>query len=191
MKLNPDFIPHDEFHKGFWLKTPRCDWFFFLNQPRKFEIPTSSKFYTTLDDGLKDLVQLLHKNKIPTTPSCTGHIQNKDKHIDIFDSINGLKDKVKKDGVIMFNPETSGKFFYKNPKFSLPFSRNEFLERINEYEKWGVLGIVDNQDLFEKIQKEIPVNKLDDILLIFTKGDTQKKIDKNWSEITKIFKDKI
>jgi hypothetical protein len=34
------------------------------------------------------------------------------------------------------------RFFYKNPKFSLPFLREEFLEKINEYQKWGVIGLV-------------------------------------------------
>lgn len=188
MKLNPDFIPHDEFHKGHWIKSPKCEWFFFLETPRKYGLPTSKNFYNTVDEGLKDLVKFLHKKEIPTSPSCTGHIEGKEKNSNIFESLTNLSPIIKKSGSIMVNPETSERFFYKNPKFSLPFSREEFLEKINEYQKWGVIGLVDKENLYEKLDNVLPVNKVDDLVLIFTKGDSQDKINKNWSEITKKIK---
>lgn len=191
MKLNPDFIPHDKFHKGYWLKSPKCDWFFFMGKPRKYEIPSSDNFYSTLDEGLKDLVKYLHEKGIPTTPSCTGHIQNEKKYLEIFDSLSNISKIIKDKGITLSNPETSKKIFYKNPKFSLPFSRDEFLEKINEYQKWGVLGMVNKNDLYEKLKDVLPVNKVDNLVLILTKGDNQEKINKNWSEITKKIKKTI
>ena len=88
MILNSDFIPHENFHKGFWLKTEKCQWFFFYESPREFNLPNNKNFYNTLDEDLKDIVIGLHSKNIPTTPSCSGHIKNDDHYEKIFKTIS-------------------------------------------------------------------------------------------------------
>jgi len=142
MKLQSDLIPHEKFHKGFWLKTEQCPWFFFYEAPREYKIPKNKNFYSTLDDDLKNLVIHLH----------------------------------------------SKKFFYHNPTYKLPLKKNDFLEELRKYQRKGVLGFVDNQNLYHKLKHEIPVDRYDDVTLIMTEGKTQNQISRNWKNIEKIIK---
>jgi len=36
MRLSADLIPHEDFHKGYWLKENKCPWFFFYETPREY-----------------------------------------------------------------------------------------------------------------------------------------------------------
>ena len=188
MKLRSDLIPHEDFHKGFWLKTKKCPWFFFYESPREYSIPNVKNFYNTLDDDLKGLVTYLHSKNIPTTPSCSGHIENDDHYDEIYNSLINTKDKIRNDGIELFNPETNRKFYYQNENYKLPIGRMNFLEQLRDYQKKGVLGFVDKGNLYHKLKREIPVEKSDNVTLILTEGKTPKQISKNWKNIERLIK---
>lgn len=188
MKLNPNLIEHENFHKGYWLKTQDCPWFFFYETPRKYKIPKKKEFYNTLDSDIKKLVSFLHSKNIPTTPSCSGHIE-KDSHYDrIFNSIVKTSEKIKKEGIELENPETDKKFYYFNPTYKLPIDKTYFIENLREYQKKGVLGFVDNLGLSEKLSDTLPIMTDNNVTLIFTKGNSEKQITQNWKWIEKILK---
>ena len=189
MILNSDFIPHENFHKGFWLKTEKCPWFFFYESPREFNLPNNKNFYNTLDEDLKDIVIGLHSKNIPTTPSCSGHIKNDDHYEKIFKTIAHTKNRIRKDGIELINPETNRKFFYKNQNYSLPYTQNEFLKKLRKYQTKGVLGMVDEGNIYEKLKGKVPVKKADGVTLVLTEGKTPKEITRKWKEIEKILKD--
>lgn len=186
MKLRSDFVHHKDFHKGLWLKNHNCPWFFFYQTPREYNIPNNKEFYSTVDPNLLNIVKLLHKKGIPTTPSCSGHIKNPRDYEEIYDSLGLVEKTIKDRGLILSNLETKRKFYYKNPKFSLPYSRNEFLEKINLYQRKGVLGFVDNLGLYENMMNEIPISRDKNIVLIFTVGDSEDKIHNTWKNIYKL-----
>lgn len=191
MKLQSDLIPHEKFHKGIWLKTNKCPWFFFYETPRKYNLPSDYKFYQTVDDDLKTLVKFLHSKNIPTTPSCSGHVQDEKHYGKIFDSLNNTTQDIKSQGINLSNPESGRKFFYKNPKYSLPFSREEFIDELKDYQKKGVLGFVDKVGLYEKLSNKIPVINDEGITLVLTKGKDSDTISKNWKAIERIIRNSI
>lgn len=189
MILNSDFIPHEKFHKGFWLITEKCPWFFFYESPREFTLPNNRNFYNTLDEDLKNIVIGLHKKNIPTTPSCSGHINNDDHYGKIFKTLVHAKNRIKNGGVELLNPETNRKFFYENKKYKLPYTHDEFLKKLRKYQTKGVLGIVDGGDVYEKLRAKLPVKKSDNVTLILSEGKTKKDISNKWKEVEKIIRD--
>lgn len=188
MILQSDLIPHEKFHKGFWLKTNQCPWFFFYETPREFSIPKNKNFYLTLDDDLKNLVKYFHSKKIPTTPSCSGHIENDNHYSNIYDSLLETSDEIRKGGIELVNPESNRKFYYHNPKYKIPMKKNDFVEGLRKYQKKGVLGFVDNDNLYDKLKYKIPVEKSDNITLIVTEGKTKGQINRNWKKIESLVK---
>jgi hypothetical protein len=131
----------------------------------------------------------LHSKKIPTTPSCSGHIKSDEHYDKIYKNLVHTKNLIKKDGVELLNPETNRKFFYKNQNYKLPYTKDEFLRKLRKYQTKGVLGIVDDGTIFEKLKGKTPIKKSDNITLIMTEGKTPKEISNKWKEIEKILKD--
>lgn len=190
MKLNPDFIPHVNFHEGIWLQNRKCPWFFFHETNRKFEIPKNREFYRTLDKSLKNLVTYLHSEGIPTTPSCSGHIKTTKENRELYNSLKNLLPNLK-NGLILLNPETNRKFYYENGKFRLPWENEEFMEKIQDYQKKGVLGFVDNKRIYEKLKEDFNVIKKGNITLILTEENTEDRIENTWNKITQKIKQLI
>lgn len=188
MKLSSDLIPHEDFHKGFWLKTPKCSWYFFYEHPRDYQIPKNTNFYNTLDEELVDLVKYLHEKNMPTTPSCAGHIFPENRYDKIYSELKNIKNDICDNGILLKNPETDRKFFYKNPRYSLPFSRQEFIHEMNEYQKKGVLGFVDNKNIYENIKDLVPSQNIDGITLLFSIGKSKNNIKNNWKSIENLIK---
>lgn len=189
MKLSADLIPHEDFHKGYWLKTNECPWFFFYEMPREFTIPKNKSFYKTLDDDLAEIVKFFHSKKIPTTPSCSGHVKDDEHYDQIYKSLVNTSEDIKKGGIELVNPETNKKFYYHNPNYKLPISNDKFVEGLRDYQKKGVLGFVDNSNLYEKLKKEFPVEKSENITLIMTEGKTPKQISRKWKNIERVIKE--
>jgi len=191
VKLNPNLIPHSEFHKGLWLQTEKSPWYFFYKTPREYPIPTGDSFYETVDENLLDLVKFLHSKNIPTTPSCSGHVKPIMEYATLFNTIKNVQNSIKSDGVNFVNPETNRKFFYKNPKYRLPWDKEEFLSEMGEYQKRGVLGFVDSNLNHEWISKKIPCTHDNGITLILTKSDNEDKLKRTWKSITQIIKENL
>jgi len=188
VKLNPDLIPHTNFHKGLWLQTQKSPWYFFYETPRKFSIPNNSNFYKTVDPQLVDTVKFLHSKNIPTTPSCSGHIKPMLQYGTLFNTIKRVQDDIQNGGIDLINPETNRKFFYKNSKYELPWNKMDFVSQMDDYQKKGVIGFVDKDNIFDWLSKMLPSKHDNGVTLIFTKSNNDNEIIKNWRDVYNVLK---
>jgi hypothetical protein len=191
MVLNPNLIPHEDFHKGLWLQTQKSPWYFFYETPRDYVIPRNKSFYKTVDPNLLDIVKFLHSKNIPTTPSCSGHIKPLLQYGTLFNTIKNVQNDIKNNGIELTNPETNRKFFYKNGNYDLPWNKENFISQMDDYQKKGVLGFVDDDNHYDWISKTIPSKNENGITLIFTKSNNESDLSRNWNSISNILKDKI
>ena len=67
--------------------------------------------------------------------------------------------------------------------------KDDFLKKLRKYQTKGVLGMVDEGNIYEKLKGKVPVKKNDGVTLILTEGKTPKEITRKWKEIEKILKD--
>lgn len=184
MNLYPDLIPHKYFHKGVWLSEKNTPWYYFMKTNRPFVIPTNKSFYNTLDNTLKPIVKLLHSNNIPTTPSCSGHFKPKDHFSDTYDYLKMNQKKINNSGVILKDDENGKHYFYKNKNYVLPWSKEDFLDKIENYQKKGVIGLVDNNNIgYELADEDYDVFNDNGITLIITNSKTPKENQKIWNNI--------
>lgn len=183
MRLYPDLIPHEKFHKGIWLSTPKTPWYYFLTTKRDYQLPNNSYFYMNVDENLKPIVHLLHKNNIPTTPSCSGHFYSKDYYSPTYDSLVSNQKLINNNGVVFNDEETGKKYFYQNKNYNLPWNKKEFLDKIYNYQTKGVIGIKDqNKDIYNNL--EIPNTIHDDgITIILTSCKNKKDCTNTWKGI--------
>jgi hypothetical protein len=183
MRLKSDFIPHEKFHKGIWLSCKIVPWYFFLETNRNYKIPDNKSFYNTIDENLLPIVKKLHKNNIPTTPSCSGHFEDKEYYSDVFYLLDKFQNDVKEKHIILKDDETNKKYKYKNPKFELPWKKEEFLKKINDYQKKGVLGFIDKNDIFynQLMGKDYKKIKDGDVTIIIVESETPKESSEKWN----------
>ena len=185
MRLYPDLIPHEKFHKGIWLSTPKTPWYYFLHKDRDYTLPQNPKFYSTLDDSIKPIVHLLHKNNIPTTPSCSGHFYSKEHYIPTYNSLLNNQKLINNDGVILKDDETNKNYFYQNKNYKLPWTKDEFLDKITRYQLKGVLGFEDkNKDIFYELpNKDITPIHDKGITIILTDCRKKKDCQDIWNNV--------
>ncbi|MCE9540415.1 MAG: hypothetical protein K8R85_14540 [Bacteroidetes bacterium] len=189
MKITPDFIPHNKFHKGSWLlPIKRPNWYYFKEQKNR-NIITNSDFSKNVDGPLKELVNYLHKKGIKTTPSCAGHHIHEKNFEKIYDSLKQDKKDICKNGLVLEDSESGKIYIYKNKKYQLPWSKKIFLKGVMLYQQKGVIGIkLRNKKLRKKILKlnisEVKIKEKDSILFIFTANKNGNNLS-NWKKITK------
>lgn len=184
MILHTHLIPHEYFHKGIWLSNEQVPWYFFVKKDRDFEIPKNTDFYDTLDEILYPIVKKLHKNNISTTPSCAGHFEKKGYYSEIYDSLKHFE-KSAKNEVILHDDENGKKYKYRNKNFELPWSKDEFLDKIINYQKKGVLGFKDNKkQIYNKLKSDSFEKKHNDgVTLILITSETPKDCHDKWKSL--------
>lgn len=187
-KISPDFIPHADFHKGYWLSTSEDNpWYYFFPTLRPYTIPTNPSFYYTLDIDLQKIVSLLHKNKIPTTPSCAGHFFSPEHYIEIYERLERNAEMITGRGVILENSETGTKYFYKNKKYRLPWSVDFFVEKSLSYQKTGVLGFVDPKQIVQGIiPSEFEIIQDGEVVLMLETSQNGKERKLKWNELYRV-----
>lgn len=139
--MTPDFIPHTKFHRASWYNEPgQCEWYWYT--PRKsWKLNTDKTFYDSLDQELTDIVKQLHKQGMLTTPSCAGHDRADSHYENIWDSLNKQKQRIRKSGIQLVNPETNHMLQYKDPTYELPWSKKRFVDIATKHGSIGCLGI--------------------------------------------------
>lgn len=184
-KLSPDLIPHQDFHKGYWLNIIEPNpWYYFFPAERTFEIPQNKEFYNSLDPDLVDIVKLLHNSNIPTTPSCTGHFSSPDYYAELYNKLKQNESKIKSDGVILNNKETGKKYFYKNQNYTLPWDLDTFVDESLEYQTKGVLGFMDpSEEIYDYLNGNFECGHDDGITLVFEKSNQTKEKRANWKDL--------
>lgn len=186
-KIHADLVPHDSFHKGYWLNIDGPDsWYYFFPTDRTYELPRSSKFYRTLDQDLFKVVRLLHVNSIPTTPSCSGHFDSPDHYVEIYKKLLNNSKRINSEGVILSNPETGLKYFYKNKNYSLPWNMETFVNRSMDYQTKGVLGFKDpNSSYYNLLNKNFDSSHDNGITLVFENSISRENKSSKWNELYK------
>ncbi len=193
-KITPALIPHHRFHEGMWLQSvERPNWYYFVK--KKCEHKTSStKFLKSVDGPLRELVKFLHRKKIVTTPSCAGHHIGEKNFDSVYSSLEKDKKHILNGGLRLKDVETGKIYLFADKKFQLPWSREEFIEKVSDYQEYGVLGIKfgRKKKLKEKVLQlridGVKIKEEDKTVFIFTH---EKKLGSNthkWSEITKAIK---
>lgn len=181
MKLYCDLIPHTMFHKGIWLSNQNVPWYFFLKTNRDYKIPNSPTFYGSVDECILPTIKKLHSYGIPTTPSCSGHFEGKKYYSEIYNQLKDFEGNLRK-GEILHDDENDRQFHYENKNYKLPWEKNEFLNRIINYQKKGVVGFVDNNGEMYRRMKNSKYNKFFDsgITLILIKPTDIDNMEKTW-----------
>jgi hypothetical protein len=186
MILQTDLIPHHEFHKGIWLSNKQVPWYFFVKQDRDFKIPNNKNFYNSVDEDILPIVKKLHKNRIPTTPSCAGHFENEKYYSDVYNLLKNFEKRIN-DEVVFHNEENDKRYRYRNKNFELPWDKSQFLDKILDYQKKGVLGFKDqNKTLFKNMGTDGFSKKHDNgITIVFVNSETPKDCYYNWKSVGK------
>jgi hypothetical protein len=186
MKLYCDLIPHTMFHKGIWLSNKNVPWYFFLKTNRDFEIPNSPTFYESVDECILPTIKKLHSYDIPTTPSCSGHFEDKKYYSDIYNQLRDFEFNLRK-GEILHDDENDRKFYYENGNYKLPWQKNEFLSKIIDYQKKGVIGFVDNDgEVYRRLKSQRYKKHFDNgITLILINPTEYVDMEKTWKLIHK------
>ena len=97
---------------------------------------------------------------------------------------------IKLNGVELVNPEDGKEYFYRNPRFNIPFEKTHFVNQSIDHGRKGVLGIFDPQDAYyEKILKaRIPNSQTikDGVITMFlTNPRSEKDLKECWNSFTK------
>ena len=184
-KIDPNLVPHENFHKGYWLniKEP-TPWYYFFRTDRSFEIPSDSRFYSTLDKSLVNTVELLHSLGIPTTPSCAGHFYGADRYVEVYKKLQLNAEKITTKGVILENSETSTKYFYRNASYKLPWDVDSFVDKSLNYQTKGVLGFLDPaMELSDLLLSKYQTRHDQGITLVFETSDNPEEKNLRWKEL--------
>jgi len=186
--IQSDMIPHEKFHRGKWMKSRGCDWYHFVPCRVSHNYIEDSTFYDTLDSQLVDLVKHLHGNGTITTPSCTGHFLSEEECKARFDQLKKEEAKIKKGVLLLEDSETNIQYLYKDPHYTLPYNEEDFVEKLQDYGRKGVLGIkdfpVDTLNILD-----IPcltVKKDKDITLLLTEPKTEEELVGTWSTLYEV-----
>jgi len=191
MNITPELIPHSEFHTGIWLQNiENPGWYYFLKQKNKNTISNSS-FLDSVDEPLKKLVGYLHNKNIKTTPSCAGHLFPKQHLGRLFDTLKSDRDLICGPGIVLVDNQTGKRFNYKNRNYSLPWSKQIFIEKLYNYQQKGILGIRTGGR--KKIEQEILNLKLNSVSvykrdsIVFISCDYKKENPGHiiWDDITR------
>jgi len=137
----------------------REDWYFWT--PRGGTHPGSLELdYTTADEGLRDLLPVLHRAGIATTPSCTGHRPDRNNIETRLDAIDRCADLIRGNGLLFENVETGRIGFYSNSSWVSP-NKAELAQMALRDSMVGYLGMVDpdRTGKLEKIYRRLRKNK--------------------------------
>lgn len=184
-KASPDFVPHEIFHKYSWVKPEESEWYYSVKRSSPIEIPKSRKFYDTLDDELREGVEILHKKGIPTTPSCSGHFNPDSFYNRIYKSLCSEEGEIREKGIRMKDPETNRNYIYKDPNYRLPWDNNSFLEISKEHGKRGIIGIMDPSSEIQRFLMESPgkncqITRNGNITFFVTSPEDKKDLKSSW-----------
>jgi hypothetical protein len=194
MKITPELIPHSEFHKGTWLiSTENPCWYYFLKKRNPNHV-NSRDFLKTVDGPLRELVKFLHAKNIKTTPSCSGHHFSKAHFTGLYNALLADREKVRNGGIELVDVQNDRTFLFKKKDYDLPWSRPEFVTRITEYQKKGILGIRLHDS---RVKKELLKTEIKDvrfyeragIVFIHTSPVDTGRISYIWKAITRRVKE--
>ena len=149
--LRSDLVNHLDFHKGYWFKSNISDWYYFKETNRPYNIPKYFN-YNLVDKDILSLVVLLHRNNIPTSPSCSGHNLDEFYFEDLYDKIKVEEHLIKTIGLNFKNIETEDTFFYQDKNYKFSYPKEAFIKLALPYCKQGILGVLGDFSYIDNIE---------------------------------------
>jgi len=195
-KITPELIPHEEFHTGRWLlPVARPGWYYF-QQRKSNHVVQNRNFLQSVDKPLRKLVRWMQNRGIRTTPSCAGHVLSPLELEKVYAGLELDAADIVSSGLELKDIETGELILYKDPNYTLPWSQQQFLNEVSEYQKKGVLGFKParhNPDLYRLLKQyfrkanagEIEIREKDSFLFIFTHAHTYGRIRQAWKSVTR------
>jgi hypothetical protein len=189
MNISPQLLPHSEFHKVTWLRSvERPSWYYYKKQRTNSAI-CNKHFLSSVDEPLCELVSLLHKKGIKTTPSCSGH-HIKERNLEkIFANLQEDASIINTSGIHMTDVESGESQHYKDKYYRLPWDKYDFVKELSEYQHKGVLGLRIEDEMLKSYVKELQFNGVrvkedEGIVFIFTNEENAFDIRAIWKAVT-------
>lgn len=194
MKISPELIPHAQFHKGIWLFSLRQPgWYYFLKKKNPNHIRNKS-FLDSVDEPLKELVKHLHERNIRTTPSCSGHHISERDLSRFYTELEGDQEMICGEGLYLKDVESDEVYLFREPDYRLPWTRQQFLDKLESYQPRGVLGMrLGNKRKVKTMIKSMKVDgarvtEQEGITFIFTNENAWREDGQVWKEVTEQIK---
>jgi hypothetical protein len=190
VKITPEIIQHDQFHKGTWfLPVNRPVWYYFMKSRNK-NIIRNRTFLKTVDEPVRELVRFLHSKGFKTTPSCAGHYHARDQYEKIFNSLKKDEKEIKNGGLKLKQVESGETFIYKENGYSLPFDKAAFIKEVRAIQRNGLIGIRfgNNRRIKRKVMQldieGVRIEDRDGVVCIHTSETNPRSNEWIWKKIT-------
>lgn len=188
-KLSPGFVIQEEFQNYRWLRPQYTHnvWYYRLPSSPIFTVPKEEGFEDSLDPELRVAVTALHERGIPTSPSCTGHWHSDENYERIFKDLEKEAEQIRKKGILLQEPTDGKQYFYRNPRYQLPWDESTFVEKASEHAKRGVIGIFDPQNKFfdalsQSNIRDTQTIKSGDLTLFLTNPPSEEILKEIWKQ---------
>src|ERR1051326_7200276 len=189
MEISPALIPHSEFHHYSWLHSVQQPGWDYSSTAHTTNIISNKNFMGSVDPPLKELVNLLHKAGIKTTPSCSGHHKSPSQLTAIFKQLQKDETEIRMDGLPLLNVETAAEYLFKDADYRLPWSEQEFINEVMDYQRTGIIGLrftgtVMKEKLLNASMPCISVYEKDGIVFLSTTAGNEKETALRWKIAT-------
>jgi hypothetical protein len=167
MRITPELIDHRDFHRGIWLRCVQDPAWYYFSERGNPNLVSSKRFAHTVDPELRELVLFLHSRGYRTTPSCAGHLYSKNRLRRIFRNISREKERIRKHGIYLQDPQTEKVYRFKQETYELPWCEEEFVSKLYSYQQKGIIGVrVGNALQVDELENCCPEG-----ILSYTEGD--------------------
>jgi hypothetical protein len=143
---SPGFVPHEAWDKFAWLvpHEPREEpWYYAVptgQRPQLRQLPSDPAFMRSVDPEIRPLVAWLHRQGVPTGPSCSGHDVDKRGFDDIYAGLERDAEEIRTIGVLLRDPEDGNDYVAMDEDYEFPWSSfEEFLAQAREHQPVGWL----------------------------------------------------
>jgi hypothetical protein len=132
MKPKLDPVPIDQMATKRWWVSPHHSFWYYHTPREEVVVPNLDVLEKTLDPCLKELALALNRMGCITLPSCQGMHDNKNNNIkrdNAYDYLLLDMQKIRNEGLVLFDVETGDGLYYYDPHFKLPWDRASFKKR--------------------------------------------------------------
>jgi hypothetical protein len=128
VKLSPNLIPHERFHLCDWWRVSDCDWWWWSSRSTP---NLSIDSLSDVDPDLRGIVSAFWRRGIPTTPSCSGHLDFDTRRDALHSSII---QRIKTPSTHCFRGDLESEIL------EMEEIQEDWYDRICDYQRRGVLG---------------------------------------------------
>lgn len=141
--MDASFVPPEMFAAKRWYKPERRGTQWFYHRPEPMRPPSFMRDYSTVDQQLKLIVAKLHRDGIPTMPSCAGHWPDKAWSRAVYRDLMNDVLTIRGPGLIFVDVESGHRVRFKDPYYAVPWADEKaFMREIVPTFGCGYLAMV-------------------------------------------------